>query len=204
MAQQMNPQNDRRNLEEKMKKQGRLPPGQSLTTQFPVYTASVTPGFDPKTWDFRVFGEVENPTRWTWEAFLSLPTIQLNTDLHCVTKWSKFDTVWEGVQFKHIAELVGMKDNTRHIIAHCEGGYTTNVPVEDMLRDDVLLTYKFAGKLLEPDHGAPLRTLVPHLYLWKSAKYLRALEFSTVDKPGFWEVRGYHNYGDPFKSERYG
>lgn len=194
----------RRNDEEAMKEAGRLPPGQSLTNRFPVLTYGPVPKFNPATWDFKVFGTIERPTQWTWETFQQMPTVKITVDIHCVTRWSKFDTVWEGVQFKHIAELVGMKPETKHIIAHCDYGYTTNVPVEDMMRDDVLLAYKYDDKPLEPDHGAPVRTLVPHLYFWKSAKFLRALEFSTVDKPGFWEQAGYHNYGDPFKEERYG
>ena len=200
----MSIQDERRRQEEELKKQGRLPPGQALTGKFPVFTYGPTPTFDPAGWDFQVFGEIANPMQWTWEAFMQLPTVTITTDIHCVTKWSKFDTTWEGVQFRHLAELVGMKDTARHIIAHCEGGYTTNIPVADMMHDDVLLAYRFNGQFLEPDHGAPLRTLVPHLYLWKSAKYLRALEFSRVDKPGFWERNGYHNHGDPFKEERFG
>jgi len=194
----------RRQQEEEMKKQGRLPPGQSLTQKFPVLTYGPNPKFDPETWDLRVFGEIENDLKWSWQEFLELPTVTLTTDIHCVTRWSKFDTTWEGVQFKHIAELAGMKSTTKHIIAHCDYGYTTNVPVEDMMEDNVLLAYKYEGEMLEPDHGGPLRTLVPKLYFWKSAKFLRALEFSPVDKPGFWENAGYHNYGDPFKEERYG
>ncbi|MFW5771688.1 MAG: sulfite oxidase-like oxidoreductase [Phototrophicaceae bacterium] len=194
----------RRNQEDEMRKQGRLPPGQSLTSKFPVLTYGPVPKFNPATWDLRVFGEVDNEMHWSWEEFKQLPTMTITCDIHCVTRWSKFDTTWEGVQFKHIAELAGMKDTTKHIIAHCDYGYTTNVPVEDMMRDDVLLAWKYEGELIEPDHGAPVRTLVPHLYFWKSAKFLRALEFSSVDKPGFWEKAGYHNYGDPFKEERYG
>ncbi len=194
----------RRSDEEAMREAGRLPPGQSLTNRFPVLTYGPIPKFDPATWDFKVFGTVERPTQWTWETFQQMPTVKVTVDIHCVTRWSKFDTVWEGVQFKYIAELVGMKPETKHIIAHCDYGYTTNVPVEDMMRDNVLLAYKYDDKLLEPEHGAPVRTLVPHLYFWKSAKFLRALEFSPVDKPGFWEQAGYHNYGDPFKEQRYG
>ena len=198
-------QANRRRQEAEMRHQGRLPPGQIFTSKFPVFTCEpVTPTFDPQTWDFRAFGEIDRPLVWTWGEFLRLPTVTITTDIHCVTRWSKFDTTWEGVPFRHLAELVGMRDATRHIIAHCQGGYTTNVPVEDMLRENVLLAYKYNGDWLEPDHGAPLRTLIPHLYLWKSAKFLRALEFSSVDKPGFWEVRGYHNHGDPLKEERYG
>lgn len=194
----------RRNHEEEMRKAGRLPAGQSLTERFPVLTYGPIPKFDPAAWDFRVFGSVEKPMRWSWDEFLELPTVQITCDIHCVTRWSKFDTVWEGVRFSDLAEMVGVKPDVKHIIAHCDYGYTTNVPLEDMMRDNVLLTYKYDGKMLEPEHGAPVRTLVPHLYFWKSAKFLRALEFSPVDKPGFWEQAGYHNYGDPFKEERYG
>lgn len=193
----------RREQEDEMKESGRLPPGQSLTQKFPVLTYGPIPKFNPETWDFRVFGDVENEMKWNWEEFQKLPTVTITTDIHCVTRWSKFDTTWTGVQFSHIAELVGMKDTTKHIIAHCDYGYTTNVPVEDMMRENVLLTYIYDGKPLEAEHGAPVRTLVPHLYFWKSAKFLRALEFSPVDKPGFWEVGGYHNYGDPFEEQRY-
>jgi DMSO/TMAO reductase YedYZ molybdopterin-dependent catalytic subunit len=195
---------DRRSQEEEMKQQGRLPPGQSLTQKFPVLTYGPNPDFDPKTWDLRVFGAVKEEMRWTWEEFTRLPTVEVVCDIHCVTRWSKFDTPWEGVRFRDFVELFGLTDEAKHVIAHCDYGYTTNVPLEDMLRDDVLLAYKYAGELLDPDHGAPLRTLVPHLYFWKSAKFLRALEFSPVDKPGFWEKAGYHNYGDPFQEERYG
>ena len=195
----------RREKEQEVKGMNRLPPGQSLTQKFPVLHYGPTVHYrDLSQWDLRVFGEVEQELTWNWEQFNQLPRTQIVMDIHCVTRWSKFDTVWEGVQFKHIAELAGMKPTTQHIIAHCDLGYTTNVPVEDMMRDDVLLTYKFDGQFLEPDHGAPVRTLVPHLYFWKSAKFLRGLEFSTVDKPGFWEQAGYHNYGDPFKEQRHG
>jgi DMSO/TMAO reductase YedYZ molybdopterin-dependent catalytic subunit len=195
---------ERRKQEEAMKKQGRLPPGQSLTLKFPVLTYGPNPNFDPATWDFRVFGAVQKDMRWTWEEFTNLPTAEVVVDIHCVTRWSKFDTAWEGVRFRDFVELFGLTEQAKHVIAHCDYGYTTNVPLEDMMRDDVLLAYKYDGKPLEPDHGAPVRTLVPHLYFWKSAKFLRALEFSPIDKPGFWEKSGYHNYGDPFKEERYG
>lgn len=194
----------RRNDEEEKRKEGRLPPGQSLTNRFPVLTYGPVPKFDLKTWDFRVFGSLEKPMRWTWDEFQKLPTVTMTCDIHCVTRWSKFDTTWEGVRFSDLAELVGMKPDVKHIIAHCDYGYTTNVPLEDMMHENVLLAYKYDGDFIEPDHGAPVRTLVPHLYFWKSAKFLRALEFSPVDKPGFWENAGYHNYGDPWREERYG
>jgi DMSO/TMAO reductase YedYZ molybdopterin-dependent catalytic subunit len=193
----------RRQEEEQMRNDNRLPPGQSLTNKFPVLTASPNPPFDPETWDLRVFGEVENEMRWTWAEFLALPTVTITTDIHCVTRWSKFDTQWEGVRFRDFIALFGVRPSAKFVIAHCDYGYTTNTPLEAMLDDDVLLAYKFAGDWLEPDHGGPLRTLVPKLYLWKSAKFLRAVEFSPVDKPGYWERGGYHNTGDPWKEQRY-
>ena len=194
----------RRQEEAKVRDEGRLPPGQSLTQKFPVLTYGPNPPFDPQTWDFRVFGEVEKEMRWTWDEFLKLPTKTLTCDIHCVTRWSKFDTVWEGVPFLDLVEMIGVKPSAKYVIAHCDYGYTTNLPIEAMMDDDVLLTYKYDGKFLEPDHGFPVRTLVPKRYFWKSAKFLRALEFSPVDKPGFWEVNGYHNNGDPWTEERYG
>lgn len=194
----------RRKEEDTMRASKRLPPGQSLTNGFPVLTYGPTPKVDLNIWDLRVFGEVQQEMRWNWEEFLKLPTVTITTDIHCVTRWSKFDTNWEGVLFRDFVQLFGLKDTARFVIAHCEYGYTTNLPLESMMEDDVLLAYKYDGKLLEPDHGAPVRTLVPKRYFWKSAKFLRALEFSKVDKPGFWEQGGYHNEGDPWREERYG
>lgn len=193
----------RRQEEEQMKKDKRLPPGQSLTNKFPVLTYGPNPPFDPAIWDLRVFGEVENEMRWSWAEFLEIPTATITTDIHCVTRWSKFDTQWEGVLFRDFINLFGVKPSAKFVIAHCDYGYTTNTPLEAMLDDDVLLAYKYAGDWLEPDHGGPLRTLVPKLYFWKSAKFLRALEFSLVDKPGFWERGGYHNTGDPWQEQRF-
>jgi DMSO/TMAO reductase YedYZ molybdopterin-dependent catalytic subunit len=193
----------RRSVEDRIRKEGRLPPGQSLTLDFPVLHIGRTPTFDEATWDLRVFGLVEREMRWSWGEFAALPTVQLTCDIHCVTKWSKFDTVWEGVRFRDFVQLFGVKPEAKHVIAHCEYGYTTNVPLDVMLDEDVLLAYRFDGKPLEPDHGYPLRTLVPKRYFWKSAKWLRALEFSAHDKPGYWEQGGYHNEGDPFKEERF-
>jgi DMSO/TMAO reductase YedYZ molybdopterin-dependent catalytic subunit len=194
----------RRKEEERVKSEGRLPPGQSLTQKFPVLTYGPNARFDPATWDMRVFGEVEKEMRWSWDEFLALPTVAITCDIHCVTRWSKFDTVWEGIKFTDFIKLFGVKPSARYVIAHCDHGYTTNLPIEAMMEDDVLLAYKYDGKFLEPDHGFPVRTLVPKRYFWKSAKFLRGLEFSPVDKPGFWEQAGYHNDGDPWKEERYG
>lgn len=192
----------RRREEDEMKAAGRMPPGQSLTQKFPVLHYGAVPAFDPTTWDLRVFGEVAREMRWTWDEFLALPTVTLKTDIHCVTRWSMFDTVWEGVRFRDFVELFGLKPAARFVIAHCENDYTTNLPLEVMLEDEVLLAYKYNGELLTPDHGFPLRTLVPQRYFWKSAKWLRALEFTRDDQPGFWEQAGYHNEGDPWKEQR--
>jgi len=194
---------NRRKQEAKVKSEGRLPPGQSLTQKFPVLTYGPNPPFDPATWDIRVFGEVDQEMKWSWDEFLKIPTTVIKTDIHCVTRWSKFDTVWEGVLFRDFVQLFGVKSTAKYVIAHCDYGYTTNTPLEAMMDDDVLLAYKFDGNFLELDHGAPVRTLVPKLYFWKSAKFLRALEFSPIDKPGFWEVNGYSNTADPWKEERY-
>lgn len=193
----------RRREEDAMKAAGRLPPGQSLTQKFPVLHYGPVPRFDPATWDLRVFGEVRREMRWTWDEFLALPTVTLKTDIHCVTRWSMFDTTWEGVSFRDFVELFGLTPAARFVIAHAENDYTTNLPLDVMLEDNVLLAYKFNGAFLEPDHGFPLRTVVPQRYFWKSAKWLRALEFSAEDKPGFWEQTGYHNEGDPWKEERH-
>lgn len=189
--------------ERMMKNEGRLPPGQSLTQKFPVLHYGHVPTFDEATWDLRVFGEVENEKRWTWQEFQQLPTVQVTIDIHCVTGWSKFNTVWEGPLFRDFIKLFGVKPAAKYVIAHAEHGFTTNLPLETMLEDDVLLAWKYNGAYLEPDHGFPVRTFVPQRYFWKSAKWLRKLEFSPVDKPGFWEQAGYHNEGDPWKEERY-
>ncbi len=203
---------NRREREKEMRAEGRLPDGQSLTEKFPVLTYGPVPKFDPNTWDLRVFGAVELPDgeesiRWTWDDFLKLPTQTITTDIHCVTRWSKFDTTWEGVMFRDFVKLFKLTSEAHYVIAHCDYGYTTNLPLETMMDDDVMLAYKYEDKWLkDPDmmeHGGPVRTLVPKRYFWKSAKFLRALEFSPVDKPGFWEQGGYHNDGDPFKEERY-
>jgi len=194
----------RRKDEERIKSEGRLTPGQSLTQKFPVLTYGPNARFDPNTWDMRVFGEVDQEMRWSWDEFLALPTVSITCDIHCVTRWSKFDTVWEGVRFNEFVKLFGVKPTAKYVIAHCDQGYTTNLPIEAMMEDDVLLTYKYNGQFLEPDHGFPVRTLVPKRYFWKSAKFLRGLEFSPTDKPGFWENAGYHNNGDPWAEERYG
>jgi DMSO/TMAO reductase YedYZ molybdopterin-dependent catalytic subunit len=193
---------NRRKEEERLKAEKRVPPGQSVTQKFPVLHYGPVPAFNESTWDLRVFGEIENEKRWTWAEFQELPTVQVKVDIHCVTRWSKFDTVWEGPLFRDFVQLFGLKPTVKYVIAHAEYGFTTNLPLEAMLEDNVLLAWKFNGQLLDPDHGFPVRTLVPQRYFWKSAKWLRKLEFSPVDKPGFWEQAGYHNEGHPWKEER--
>jgi DMSO/TMAO reductase YedYZ molybdopterin-dependent catalytic subunit len=195
---------DRREAEEKVQSEGRLPPGQSLTLKFPVLHYGPTPRYeDLSQWDLRVFGLVAEEKRFSFEDILAMPKTQITTDIHCVTRWSKFGTVWEGVAFRDLLDYVEPLPEARYVIAHCEYGYTTNLPLQAMLDADVLLAYRYDGKPLAPEHGFPLRTLVPKRYFWKSAKWLRGLEFAAQDKPGFWEKAGYHNEGDPWREERF-
>lgn len=181
----------------------RLPPGQYLTEKFPVLSYGPTPRFDPTTWDFRVIGLVEEPIRLSYEQFRALPQSRQVSDFHCVTTWSRVDNVWEGVRVSDLMKLVKLKPEARHVIIHCDGGYATNLALSDFLGDDVMLATRHDGRDLEPDHGFPVRLVVPELYGWKSAKWVRAIEFSAEDKRGFWEVRGYHNHADPWTEERY-
>lgn len=185
----------------------RLPPGQHRVRddQFPVLDLGIHPPFDPATWRFELSGELERPSAWSWDEFRALPTVTVTRDFHCVTTWSKYDVTWRGVSVGWLADEHGLMPSARHLIMHCADlGYTTNVPLEDALRDDVILAYELEGEPLPIEHGGPMRLIVPHLYGWKSAKWLRRLEFSAVDRPGFWEQRGYHNYGDPWREERFG
>jgi DMSO/TMAO reductase YedYZ molybdopterin-dependent catalytic subunit len=161
------------------------------------------PRTDLATWNLRLFGLVNEEKTWNWQEFTALPTKTITADIHCVTRWSKFDTVWEGVAFRDLVDMVGVKPEAKFVIAHCEYGYTTNVPLKVMLDDGVMLAYRFDGKPLEPDHGYPVRTLVPKRYFWKSAKWVRSLEFAARDRLGFWEQAGYHNDADPFREERF-
>ncbi|MDX6586196.1 MAG: hypothetical protein QOI31_669 [Solirubrobacterales bacterium] len=181
----------------------RVPPGQYLTERFPLLTVGPNPKFDLSSWDFRVFGEVENDIRLTWDELMAMPQHEVLTDIHCVTRWSKLDTVWRGVAARDVLERAGVKPSGTHVMAYSSGGYTTNLPLQALYDDDVLLAHTYAGQPLEPDHGAPLRLLVPKKYFWKSAKFLRQLEVMTDDRMGFWELNGYHNDGDPWAEERH-
>lgn len=195
---------ERRKLEERHREAGRLPPGQSLTLKWPVLHAGTVPAFDPQTWTFSVRGFVREPFELTWDEFRALPRVRVQADFHCVTTWSKLDNVWEGVSVRTIVERARPEPEARFVIQHCDGGYTTNTPLEDLLHDDVLLADTHSPEPLTPEHGGPLRMIVPHLYAWKSAKWLRGLEFVETDRPGYWEERGYHMYGDPRREQRFG
>jgi DMSO/TMAO reductase YedYZ molybdopterin-dependent catalytic subunit len=182
----------------------RLPPGQYLTEKWPVLHAGSVPKVDLATWDFRVFGEVERPRTLTWAELKELPSTEVTVDIHCVTRWSRFDTSFRGVHWRELAKLVEPKSSARHVVAHAEQGFTSNVPLEAIEADDALLAYEADGEPLAPEHGWPLRLVVPSRYFWKSAKWLRGLELGMTDRPGFWERYGYHNDADYWKEERYG
>ncbi|HET8530752.1 MAG TPA: sulfite oxidase-like oxidoreductase [Methylomirabilota bacterium] len=181
----------------------RTPPGQVLTTKWPVLTYGLTPRFDPKKWSFRCFGLVEQEVRWSWEEFQSLPRAEVTCDIHCVTRWSRLDNRFEGVPIREILKRVRRKPEAKFVMIHADPDYTTNLPLSDLVDDDVLLALKHDGRDLAPDHGGPLRLVVPKLYFWKSAKWVRGFEFLEVNPPGFWEVNGYHMHADPWAEERY-
>ena len=181
----------------------RVPPGQYVTEKFPVLHYGSVPRTDLSTWDFNVYGAVDAPLRLTWDEFRQLPRKQVTTDIHCVTRWSKLGTTWEGVPIQAILERAQLRPEARFVLAHAEQGYTANLPLEVLDHDDVLLADTFDGRPLEIEHGWPLRLLVPKRYFWKSAKWIRGLEFLDRDQLGFWERYGYHNDADPWKEERF-
>ncbi len=206
---------NRRQEEERVRSEGRLPPGQSLTLKFPVLHYGPVPHFNAATWDFRVWGEVEEEKKWNWEQFNQLPRTKLLMDIHCVTRWSKFDTTWEGVSVKTLVEqgLIKVKPSATHVMQHAEYGFTVNVPLQVVLQDNFLLATHFNGEPISADHGYPLRGVVGFIpgrenlitpYFWKGAKWLRSLEFMPRDRRGFWEEAGYHNEADVWKEERFG
>ena len=195
--------NERKELERKMLDEGRLPPGQAATLKWPVLHYGSVPRFDPARWDFKVWGEVAKPVRLTWDEFAALPRFDVTRDFHCVTRWSRFDNRWTGVAFREVMKLAQPKPSATHVLIHAEQGFTANVPLADLDREDVLFATHHDGQPLTPDHGYPLRLVVPHLYAWKSVKWVRGLEFLDHDVPGFWERNGYHMYGDPFREQRF-
>ncbi len=206
---------NRKKEEDRIRNEGRLPPGQSLTQKFPVLHYGPVPMFNPATWDFRVWGEVESDQRWSWDQFNQLPRTKLVMDIHCVTRWSKVDTLWEGVSIKTLVDqgLIKPLPTSRYVMQHAEYGFTTNLPIEVVLADNFLMATHYDGEPISPDHGYPLRgvvgaritekdRIVP--YFWKGAKWLRGLEFMKNDRRGFWEQAGYHNNADVWDEERFG
>ncbi len=204
---------ERKVKEEEIKQQGRMPPGQSLTRKFPVLHYGPVPHVDLQTWDFRVWGEVAEEKRWSWDEFNALPRYHVDMDIHCVTRWSMFDTLWEGVSVKTLIDkkIIQLKDSAKYVIQHAEYGFTANLPLEVVLSDTFLLATHYNGQPLTLDHGYPLRGVVgvipdrkdlKGVYFWKGAKWLRGLEFTQEDRPGFWEQAGYHNEADIWKEQR--
>jgi DMSO/TMAO reductase YedYZ molybdopterin-dependent catalytic subunit len=187
-------------------KEDRVPPGQYVTEKFPVLHYGSVPSYRDleHTWDLRVWGEIEAPKTLSFNEFRALPTVTVTTDIHCVTRWSKLDTTWLGVRFRDFLQVLPpLKPTAKFVLAHCEQNYTANMPLEILMHDEALLAYKYEGEELTPDHGFPLRLLVPGKYFWKSAKWLRGIEFLAHDKLGFWERYGYNNNADPWREERY-
>jgi DMSO/TMAO reductase YedYZ molybdopterin-dependent catalytic subunit len=179
----------------------RVPPGQYLVDDFPVLTAGPTPYTPQDRWDFSIEGEIDEPRRWTWEEFTKLPSESFTVDIHCVTRWSKLDTRWKGVSVDTL--LDGVETSAEYVLAHCDGGYTTNLPLEDVTGGKAWIVYSYDDGPLPVEHGGPTRLLVPHLYLWKSAKWVRGLRLLAEDQRGFWETLGYHERGDPWQEQRY-
>jgi DMSO/TMAO reductase YedYZ molybdopterin-dependent catalytic subunit len=179
----------------------RVPPGQHVVRDFPILSAGPTPRLPLADWSFSIAGEVDEPKRWTWDEFRMLPTETVKVDIHCVTKWTKLDTSWTGVSLDALLEQV--ESAAEFAVAYSDGGYTTNLPVEDLTDGRAWIAFEYDGQPLDPEHGGPARLLVPHLYLWKSAKWVRGITLQNEDEPGFWESNGYHLRGDPWREQRY-
>ena len=194
---------NRKAKEDRERHGDRLPPGQKLTDGWPVLHYGGIPSIDLATWKFSVAGLVEDEVHLAWDDFMALPQTTLRSDIHCVTHWSKFDNDWTGVHIRDFMKLVAPKAEARYVMVHSYGGYKTNIPLADLVDDDVLLAHSHNGEPLSKEHGWPLRLVVPKLYFWKSAKWLRGFVFMPSDEPGFWEMYGYHIHGDPWKEERY-
>ena len=188
---------------EALRREPRLPPGQVVTEKWPVLHYGAVPRVDLASWNFRVFGLAENPVQWTHEQFRLLPRVQVRSDVHCVTRWSRYDNLWEGVSVQEVLRHAKPRAGAEFAVIHAEQGYTTNLPVSELMRHDVLLADLHDGKELTPEHGWPLRLVVPGRYFWKSAKWVRGIELVSADRPGFWEQNGYHNQADPWREERF-
>jgi DMSO/TMAO reductase YedYZ molybdopterin-dependent catalytic subunit len=194
---------ERKQLERQMRDSGRLPPGQSLTLKWPVLQYGAVPRFDAAKWDFTVSGLVEKPLRFTWEEFNRLPQKVVVADMHCVTRWSRFDNRWEGVAVTDVLALAKVKPEARFALIHAEQDYTANLPLDDLMRRAALFAFRHDGEPLTAEHGYPVRLVVPHLYAWKSVKWVRGIELLSKDEQGFWEQNGYNMYGDPWKEQRF-
>jgi DMSO/TMAO reductase YedYZ molybdopterin-dependent catalytic subunit len=194
---------NRRELVEKGYNPDRLPPGQYLTDRWPVLHVGDVPTYAPGEWTLSVGGLVERPFTVDLAELKSMPSVTLTFDIHCVTKWSKFDTTWTGVRVRDLFDRAGVLPRATHVMEHAEFGYTTNIPLSDITTDEAIVAYAYEDEEIEPIHGGPVRIVVPHLYFWKSAKWVRALELRDHDEPGFWERNGYHMYGDPFAEQRH-
>jgi len=194
---------NRKALEEKGISPDRLPPGQYLTDRFPVLHVGDVPTYEPGEWSLSIFGLVDNPYTITMDELKAMPAVTPTFDIHCVTKWSKFDTTWTGVRVSDLFAKAGVQSQAKFVMEHAEFGYTTNIPLPDITTDEAIVAYAFEGGEIEPIHGGPVRIVVPHLYFWKSAKWVRGLELKATDSAGFWERNGYNMYGDPFKEQRH-
>ncbi|GLR97076.1 MULTISPECIES: sulfite oxidase-like oxidoreductase [Bradyrhizobium] len=181
----------------------RLPPGQHLTKDWPVLDLGVVPPVSRERWRLDVYGAIETPVFWTFDEFIAQKQARFTSDIHCVTTWSRYDNEWEGLATRELLAACQPREDARFVVLHSYDGYTTNLPLEDFAAEDALLAHSWSGQPLSEEHGGPVRLVVPHLYFWKSAKWLQAIEFLTEDAPGFWEVRGYHNRGDPWAEQRY-
>jgi DMSO/TMAO reductase YedYZ molybdopterin-dependent catalytic subunit len=193
----------RRVMEKKARAEGRLPPGQSLTLKWPVLHAGSVPRFDAARWDFKIDGLVEAPVKFSWQEFTSLPQTEVTSDFHCVTRWSRLDNHWKGVRFTEVLKLVRVKPEAEFVLVLAEEGYSSNVPLKDLQLPNVLFAFEHDGAPLAAEHGGPVRLVVPHLYAWKSVKWVRGFTLLDHDQLGFWERNGYHEYGNPWKEQRY-
>jgi DMSO/TMAO reductase YedYZ molybdopterin-dependent catalytic subunit len=195
--------NERREKERAMKVAGRLPPGQSLTLKWPVLHYGSIPQFDPEHWNFRIYGLVQSRMQWNWKEFNALPRVEVSSDFHCVTRWSRFDNRWTGIAVREVFQRAELRPEAGFVLVHAEQGFTANVPLADLDRDNVLLATHHDGQPLSAEHGYPVRLIVPHLYAWKSVKWVRGFEVLDHDVAGFWEQNGYHMYGDPWREQRF-
>ena len=199
----MNNPQEPADIQDSPRREPRLPPGQVLTEKWPVLHYGPVPEVELSSWDFRVHGLVERPARWTIDEFRALPRVQVRSDIHCVTRWSRYDNLWEGVRVREVLAQAGPMSRANFVVVHAEKGFTANLPLAELLHDDVLLADRHNGADLTPEHGWPLRLVVPRRYFWKSAKWVRAIELLEQDRPGFWEQNGYHNEADPWNEERF-